>query len=118
MLAFALEFKNTSNGPFGAGLISEFYTFNLFSGPISLGSFSFGTIPDGTTFQFIGFTSNIPITGLTIEATVPGASPNLDIVLDNFLVSSPVPEPGTTAFVGLGVLGLLGARRFFRRRTS
>lgn len=112
------EFKNTSNGPFGAGLIPQSFTFNLFSGAISLGSFISSTIPDGSTLQFLGFISDTPITGLTIVATVPGASPNLDIVLDNFLVSNPVPEPGTTAFVGLGVLGLLGARRFFRRRTS
>ncbi len=112
------EFKNTSNGPNGAGLVPQSFTFSLFSGAISLGSFISSTIPDGSTLQFLGFISDTPITGLTIVATVPGAPPNLDIVLDNFLVSSPVPEPGTTAFVGLGVLGLLGARRFFRRRTS
>lgn len=117
VLAFGLDFKNTSNG-LGTGLNSESYTFNLFSGAISLGSFSAVTPQDGSTFQFIGFTSNIPITGLTIVATVPNAPPNRDIVLDNFLVSSPVPEPGTTAFVGLGLLGLVAAQRFFRRRTN
>lgn len=111
------EFKNTSNGPFSAGLIPQEFTFNLFSGTMSLGSFISPTIPDGTTLKFLGFTSNTPITGLTIVATIPNASPNLDIVLDNFLVSSPVPEPGTTAFVGLGLLGLVAAR-FFRRRTN
>ncbi|CAN5502450.1 hypothetical protein BH18VER2_BH18VER2_09040 [soil metagenome] len=76
----------------------------MFSGPISLGSFISTTIPDGTTLNFLGFTSDTPITGLTIVATVPGASPNLDIVLDNFLVASPVPEPGTMGLVGLGLL--------------
>lgn len=109
--AFGFDFKNTSNGPSSAGLVPQSFTFNLFAGSTSLGSFTSSTLVGGTAFQFLGFTSSTPITEMTIVATVPGASPNLDIVLDNFAVATPVPEPASMALFAIGLVGVAVVRR-------
>jgi hypothetical protein len=47
----------------------------------------------GTTFQFFGMTSTNPITEIQFSS-VEG-TPNLNLVLDNFLVASRPPVPPT-----------------------
>ncbi len=73
------------------------------------------TLSDGTVETFTpsslldsyrGFTSTVPITSLVISA--PGAG--LYAGLDNLTVGA-VPEPASWALMGLGVAGLLVARR-------
>ena len=115
--SFGFDFKNTSNGPSTAGLVPQSFTFNLFAGAASLGSFVSTTLAGGNNFTFLGFTSTTPITGMTIVATVPGASPNLDIVLDNFALATPVPEPVPAQLAGMG-LAAIAALRLWRRRAA
>ena len=112
--ALGFDFKNTASGGGTASLVPQSFTFNLFAdGGGSLGSFSASTLVGGTMFSFLGFTSTVPIAAMTIVAAVPGASPNLDIVLDNFAVAAPVSEPAPLALMlaGLATLGVMTRRR-------
>ena len=117
VLSFGFDFKNTSNGPSSAGLVPQSFTFNLFAGASSLGNFVSTTLAGGNNFTFLGFTSTTAVTGMTIVATVPGASPNLDIALDNFAVATPVPEPAPAHLAGMG-LAAIAALRLCRRRAA
>lgn len=112
VFSLGFDFKNTANGPFSAGFVPQPFTFRLFSGATDLGTFTETTLPNGSTFSFAGFTSTLPITEVQVNSV--GGSPNLDVVLDNFAVANPVPEPATTTVVlGAGLLGvaLVRARR-------
>ena len=51
-----------------------------------LGTFPISSPPGGTTFQFAGYLSSAPITRITFSSYE--ASPNQNIVLDNFALSS------------------------------
>lgn len=112
VFALGFDLKNTASAGSTAGAVPQEFTINLFSGSASLGSFAVLTLPGGSLFSFAGFTSDSPITELTISST--GLSPNLDVVLDNFQLAAPVPEPGTYALALLGGLGLL----FLQRRRT
>ena len=64
--------------------------------------------PTSVTDSYRGFTSTLAITSLTMSA--PGVS--LYAGLDNLTVGvTAVPEPASWALMGLGVAGLLAARR-------
>jgi len=64
--------------------------------------------PSSLSDSYRGFTSNLTITSLTMSA--PGGS--LYAGLDNLTVGvTAVPEPASWALMGLGVAGLLVARR-------
>ncbi len=66
---------------------------------------------DGSdTFPFAGFTSSVPLTSLSIFASTPRTY----ITLDNFVVGTAVPEPGTMAM--LTGMGFTGAGFLLRRR--
>ncbi len=80
-----------------------------------LGGFIY-ELPDVTAGGFIGFTSDVAFTMVTFhEGTQSGSAETYDA--DNFVFSTPVPEPSTWAMMGLGVLGLgWHARR--RRRLA
>lgn len=113
VLSLGFDFKDTAgNGT--AGAVPQTFTFTLYSGATSLGSMMSATTPPGTAFTFLGFTSTLPITEMVVTST--NASPNQDVVLDNFAVSNPVPEPGVSVSLAVGLLGLVAGQRFLRRR--
>ena len=115
VIALGFDLKDDAGNGTAADVPQDF-TINLFgAGGLSLGTFLTSTIPGGTTFTFNGFTSNTPITEMTISSTA--ASPNLDLVLDNFEVSAPVPEPGSLALAIAGMTGLIATSILSGRRT-
>jgi hypothetical protein len=68
---------------------------------------------DFSTAGFFGVLSTDPIASIQVfsaEAVIdpPGSRANL---IDNVTLGQAVPEPGTLALVGIGVVGLLGPRR-------
>jgi hypothetical protein len=67
--------------------------------------------PGATTGQFVGFSSTLPFTSVTI-APASGVTYTLDDL--RYQSSAPIPEPATLSLVGLGIGGGLAARR--RRR--
>jgi len=69
--------------------------------------------PTYTSFSFIGFTSDVPITSITIQALTGG-----DPVLDNFTfgpAATETPEPATMLLLGSGLAGLAALARRRRR---
>jgi len=72
-----------------------------------------------TTFgpEFRGFTSNVAISSITIDADRT-LFPNLEAwaTMDNFYVGTAIVPLPPAAWAGLGLLGLLGGVRAVRRR--
>lgn len=119
VFSLGFDFKDTA-GNGSAGALPQTFTFALFSGLTSLGSFSSATLPPGNVFSFAGFTSAVPITELIVTSL--NFSPNQDVVLDNFALSDQVgadvtatPEPATLALLGAGLLATAVAVRRRRR---
>jgi len=79
------------------------YTATTNNGDV-VGSF-FNPFPGAGTGQFVGFSSTVPFTSVTI-ATPAGSTYTLDS-----LRAVPVPEPATIALLGTGLAGALAARR-------
>lgn len=87
--AVGFDLKNTGNGS-TTGAQTFFATF--FSCANNLGTFPIVSPPGGTTFQFFGLTStNNPITEIMFSSEE--ATPNLNLVLDNFAVAPLAPLP-------------------------
>lgn len=74
--------------------------------------------PTSAANSYLGFTTDLAITSVTIS----GASADTYVGLDNLTVGvavvaapdpgpSPVPEPGSLALLGLGLVGVVTARR-------
>lgn len=68
-------------------------------------------LPPDEAGGFRGFTSDMPIISLTMIAP-PALVYNS---LDNLVVGSMIPEQGTYAMMGMGLLGLLAVRRLRSR---
>jgi hypothetical protein len=88
--AVGFDLKNTANASTTGGG-SQTYFATVTSCSTNLGTFPIVSPPGGTTFQFFGITSSNLIT--EISFTSVAGTPNLDIVLDNFAVSSEAPLP-------------------------
>ena len=119
VLSFATDIK--IDDPNAAGTLK----LQLFSGNQSLGTFTTspfapqvaGNPSTGnyTQFQFIGFTSDTPITSVQVGQYAGTGIAN--VVLDNVQFGTAVPEPSTwAALIGGGALLLLAERR--RRRQA
>ena len=99
----------------------------IFSNTDISGSFIPGTVTittsDGgsqsfnfpTAAGFVGYTSGVPITSVTMSAT--SAATNNWVQVDHFYTGAAVPEPGTMALLTLGVVGVAGAAIKRRRRS-
>ena len=83
VLAVGFDLKNTGNN---ATTGSQGFLATLYSYATMLGTFPISSPPGGTTFQFAGYVSSAPITRITFSSYE--ASPNQNIVLDNFALSS------------------------------
>jgi hypothetical protein len=83
VLAVGFDLKDSGNN---ATTGSQGFLATLYSGSTSLGTFPITSPAGGTTFQFAGFTSSSQINRITF--TSYEASPNQNIVLDNFALSS------------------------------
>jgi PEP-CTERM motif len=83
-------------------------TVTLFNGATNLGSLPFtGGLDPTFAGGFMGIGSSDPFTSavVTFASTVP------NFAIDNVAAASPVPEPGTAALFGLGLMGAAMARR-------
>lgn len=69
-------------------------------------SFSFNYVDTG--LDFIGFTSDTPITGYTVNS---GYTVLDNVTLGAAALPASVPEPGSVALLGLGLMGFVAARR-------
>jgi hypothetical protein len=98
-LATTMEFFDPDNSPLGVFTVPE--------------------IAGDATFSFLGVQFNageqIGRVHITTGNTALGPTDGVDradvVVMDDFLYSEPVPEPGTFALVALGITGLGAARR-------
>jgi hypothetical protein len=118
----ALVVNFTSNNVYAVG--GEFWGTGLLGQPVWANitiNLSDGTSVTFETFgpEFYGFTSDVVITSMTIEAervVLPGhleAWATMDNLYVGTLTVIPLPP---AAWAGLGMLGLLGGARAFRRR--
>lgn len=93
------------------------YTASLDTGDIVNSIYE--TFPNTSTGEFIGFVSAIPFSSVTI-ASRTGFSYTLDTLVygDAAAVTGPttVPEPGSLAMYGVGLLALVGLTIIRRRR--
>jgi len=102
--AVGFDLKSTANGSTTAGGAQTFLRRALlghdqsrqFSNPLTTG---------GTTFQFAGFTSTNLIT--EIQFSSENLSPNLNLVLDNFLLAPQPPLPPIALAVQSGPGGIV-----------
>ena len=92
------------------------YTASLDTGDIVNSIYE--TFPNFSTGEFIGFVSTTPFTSVTIASTT-GLSYTLDTLVygDAAAVTGPttVPEPGSLAMYGIGLLALVGLTIIRRR---
>jgi hypothetical protein len=70
----------------------------------------FDVFPGNATGQFLGFTSDTPFTGVTIEA-LTGFSYTLDTLVYGDAGAIAVPEPVSIGLLGLGLLAVSARRR-------
>jgi hypothetical protein len=86
-------------------------TLTLFNGATNVGALSYNGVPDPTfAGGFAGIRSSLPFNRVTIKFNAGAGAPAF--VVDNFIMSTAVPEPSTILLMLSGVAGLLwGARR-------
>lgn len=99
------EGKTFSTGP-NAGLFDVALTT-----PCAFNSSSTSTLGFG-----VGCIGNINVDAAGDVTTGPGGSANIAGVSSQYIFVAPVPEPGTTALLGLGLSALIAAR--MRRQSS
>ena len=87
-------------------------SFNPQSAILQLSTGDVLTVPEPgkPNFAFIGFTSDVPVTGLSITITGNGnpTVDNFSFGLASVGPAAGVPEPGTLVLTTVGLLGLLG----------
>ena len=111
--AFGTDFKTAGNGPIAP---AEGFLFTLFNGATSLGSFA-AVSSVGSSLNFVGFTSQTPITAVQVQVT--GAIGVPEPILDNVTTgvnAVAIPEPHTGILLMLTAAAIFGGNIFSRPR--
>ena len=104
--AFDIKSSNSALGTLGTGAYQIFV--NGSAAPLATVN------PTYSSFSFVGFTSDVPITSITI-AGLSGGDPVLDNIRLDAAAPAEVPEPATLVLLGTGLAGAAGAARKRRR---
>ena len=104
------EFDPNVNAPF----VESTFEVKLLSGGTVVGSFTFSRPNDQATF--VGVWTDFGFDSAEIRETI-GANEN-EFFGQFYAGTTPIPEPGTLALLGLGLAGLVAAKRRRGRRSA
>lgn len=102
-LAFAMDYEDDS--------IDSVFDLTFFNGAINVGSSSFTSIAPFNTSKFIGFISDMSFDKVEVRETDGVKGENSNEYFQFYTATAAVPEPGTIALFGLGLVGIGFARR-------
>jgi hypothetical protein len=110
--AFGFDLKSSNAAVGGIGAAGSYtVTFNLANNTSVTQAV---TVPNYNSFSFIGLTSDVDITSITIQA-LSGGDPVIDNVSFTGNAPTATPEPATLVLLGTGLAGAAGAARRRRR---